>query len=463
MNEKKSIKQKIYNIDNSLCLQNITISPIKGVSKTATFSSFYDDYLFQIRKFHKPITRIFTVFYFFLFTLCVNGQITVESPHAIAEKTKFNYEAYLTLQQMNSIYCDSNSKWERSYTELMAVLESRYGKYIESINKTDKYYPKSRWKLSHFPNIKLIPMSQCMDSLISLHQVTMINEEHFNPVYRAIAYSFLETCYKYGYRYFAVEALKETDLLLNKRKYLLSYETGFYTDEPIFGDLLRQALKMGYTLIPYDTFPSPDGISRDEGQALNIINQTLAKDSSAKILVLGGMGHIFDDKRFYTMGRYFKEHSQIDPLTINFLYFKPRYNKEYEGEAQSCFLDIADSQSVWEPFFLYDTTNDNFKGIGTDIIALVPRTVFLTNDIPSWKMFNKKVLYFVDKSILQENNIKRALVSAYLAEEGEKSIPIDQVEVTETDNEIVLVLYKDKYLLHFDDGKTVKKFKITVK
>ena len=406
------------------------------------------------------LTKFFIIFFLFLFALRLNAQTTVENPYTIGKKTRFDYNAFLTLQQMDSIYY--GSKWERSYTELYAVLESRYGKYIESINRTDQYFPKSRWTLSNFPYTELIPMSQCIDSLIAQHRVTMINEEHNNPVYRAIAYSFLETCYKQGYRYFAVEGLKTTDLLLNKRKYPLFYETGFYTDEPIFGDLLRQAMKMGYTLIPYDTFPSSD-ICRDKGQALNIINQTLSKDSSAKILVLGGMGHIFDVQAFNTMGWYFKEYSQIDPLTINFLYFKPRYNKEYEGEAQSYFLDIADSLSIEEPLFLYDTVNNKFNGVGTDIIAIIPRTTFVTNNIPSWKLFNGKILYRVDKSFLEKNNIKQGLISAYIAKEGETSVPIDQVEFHGTNDDIVLVLYKGKYLLHVNDGKSIKKIGIKVK
>jgi hypothetical protein len=307
-------------------------------------------------------------------------------------------------------------------------------------------------------------MSKIIDSLISQNQVTMINEIHDQPVFRAIAYSFLEICYKNGYRYFAVEALKRTDETLNKRKYPLLYETGFYTDEPVFGDLLRQAMNMGYTLVPYDTFPSPSSsINRDQGQALNIINKTIAKDSTAKILVLGGMGHIFDKKGFNTTGYYFKEYSNIDPLTIDFLYFKPRFNKEDEGEAERYFLDIADNLDGWEPFFLYDTIRKQFRGMGTDFIGVIPRTVFLTNDIPSWKIFNGKVIYHIDKSFLQKHNIKKSLVRAFLEKEGEKSVPIDQIEIQDTNNEIMLVLYKGKYLLHFDDGETVRKFKITVK
>jgi hypothetical protein len=359
--------------------------------------------------------------------------------------------AYLKLKQMDSLYV--NSPLKRNYDEIFSILESRYGKYIESVNRLTMYDTKSRWTMEHFPFIRLIPVSQCLDSLISHNSVIMINEQHFNPIYRVIAHSFLEICYKHGYRYFAVETLNETDVLLNKRKYPLLHKTGFYSDEPVYGDLLRQALKIGYTLIPYDAFPETDSISRDEQQALNIINQTLRKDTSAKILVFGGMGHIFDSKGFQTMGWYFKEHSSIDPLTINFLYFSPRYKKTDEEEAERYFLDIADSLSIQEPFFLYDTIHEKFRGIGTDFIAVIPRTVFINNTIPSWKVFNGKILYTIDKSIWEKYNMEQGLVSAFLLEEKKKGVPIDQIEFQQTDEEVTLVLYKAKYLIQFDDGK----------
>jgi hypothetical protein len=423
--------------------------------------SFCGCYLFRVWTFYKPIIKIFSVFIYFLFSLSVNAQSLPEDPLEIVHTLQFNYKAYLKLKQMDSIY--ANSSLKRRYDDIFSVLESRYGKYIEGVNRYTVYLPKSRWTLEHFPFIQLIPMSQCLDSLVSQHSVVMINEEHFNPVYRSIAHSFLEICYRHGYRYFAVETLNARDISLNKRKYPLLHETGFYNDEPLYGDLLRQALQMGYTLIPYDTFPPAGSISRDEQQALNIINQTVAKDSSAKILVFAGMGHIFDSQGFHTMGWYFKEHSSIDPLTINFLYFSPRYKKEEEGDAQRYFLDIADSLSIREPCFLYDTVHEKFRGIGTDFIAIIPRTIFIHNTIPSWKVFNGKVFYTIDKSTWEKYGMEQGLVSAFLLKEKKKSVPVDQIEFQKIDKEITLVLYKAKYRIQFDNGKNKKTMIVKIK
>jgi hypothetical protein len=120
------------------------------------------------------------------------------------------------------------------------------------------------------------------------------------------------------------------------------------------------------------------------------------------------------------------------------------------------FLDMADSLSIQEPFFLYDTIHERFRGIGTDFIAVIPRTEFINNTIPSWKVFNGKVLYTIDRSTLEKYGMEQGLVSAFLLKEKKKGVPIDQIEFQKTDKEITLVLYKAKYLIQFDDGKKKK-------
>ena len=458
MRKNKNIERQLKDIDNSLCIQNMQIKKKTSSNNICTYSRFYDDHIFRVWSFYKPITKPFIIL---VMMICfkLNAQIS-QNPYQVASETQFDYSAYLKLLQMDTIFIES--QWERSYIELLSVLESRYGKYIESVSKMDAYFEKSQWTLHNFPYVKLVPMNECLDSLIATNRITMINETHFDPVYRSVAHCFLSICYKQGYRYLAVETLKTTDTLLNKRKYPLLYETGFYSDEPLYGDFLRQAMKMGFTLVPYDDFPQ-DGTSRDEAQALNIINRTLKKDKKAKVLVFGGMGHIFDKKGFHTMGWYFKEHSKIDPLTINFVYFPSRYSREQEGEAQRVFLDIADSFSIEKPLFLYDTINEMYKGIGTDIIAIIPRTKFIHQTIPSWKMNNDKIIYQIDRDFIELYGFEKGLLGAYLFSEKGKGVPIDQIEYKKTDKEVFLVLYPEKYLFQFDDGENKKTMVVKIK
>ena len=97
----------------------------------------------------------------------------------------------------------------------------------------------------------------------------MMNERHFNPYNRAFVISWLEKCYENGYRYLAAETLFAKDSLLNERRTVLLGETGFYSDEPVYGDMLRTALNLGYTLVPYegDGF----GVDREVNEAKNLV------------------------------------------------------------------------------------------------------------------------------------------------------------------------------------------------
>ena len=72
---------------------------------------------------------------------------------------------------------------------------------------------------------------------------------------------------------------------MNERRTVLLGETGFYSDEPVFGDLLRTALNMGYTLVPYES--DGWGVDRERNEADNLIKSILDKDPEAYAMRAG--------------------------------------------------------------------------------------------------------------------------------------------------------------------------------
>ena len=65
-------------------------------------------------------------------------------------------------------------------------------------------------------------------------------------------FSFLSLFTRNGFRYFAAETLNHHDeKALNQRKYP-NQQTGFYVAEPIYAEILRQALKIGFKVIAYE-------------------------------------------------------------------------------------------------------------------------------------------------------------------------------------------------------------------
>jgi len=78
-------------------------------------------------------------------------------------------------------------------------------------------------------------------------RVLMINEAHNKPLQSAFVISLLKDLYKGGYRLLAMEMLNNfSDHELSR----LRLHTGYYTAEPVLGELVREALAIGYQLVP---------------------------------------------------------------------------------------------------------------------------------------------------------------------------------------------------------------------
>lgn len=124
------------------------------------------------------------------------------------------------------------------------------------------------------------------------HRIVMVNEAHHVSQTRLLTISLLKPLYDAGYRYLAMEALVNN----GKNPVPDGYpdmHTGEYTKEPVMADLVRQALRIGYTLVPYETGDTDinDVAARESGQARNLAN-FLAKHPDAKLLVHAGYAHV---------------------------------------------------------------------------------------------------------------------------------------------------------------------------
>ncbi len=129
--------------------------------------------------------------------------------------------------------------------------------------------------------------------------IILFNEAHSRGQNRAFIRALLPALYEKGFRCLAVETLDHKDSMLNQRGYPTG-KTGYYVREPAFGQLIREALEMGFNLLAYeDTTTSyntqksylENQNSRDLAQANNIVAY-YKKHPGRKIVVLAGHGHI---------------------------------------------------------------------------------------------------------------------------------------------------------------------------
>jgi len=103
--------------------------------------------------------------------------------------------------------------------------------------------------------------------------------------------------------------------------------TGSYIEEPVFGAVVRTALRLGYTLVPYEhsgrATDDEDGLTRqqrrDQGQARNLRDRIFQQNPDAKVLAHAGFGHVEEvvSPRFYPMAVCFTEMTGIDLVTVD--------------------------------------------------------------------------------------------------------------------------------------------------
>ncbi|MBS1934853.1 MAG: hypothetical protein JST96_12705, partial [Bacteroidetes bacterium] len=282
------------------------------------------------------------------------------------------------------------------------------------------------------------------------YQVIMINEAHNKPVHRAFVISLLGDLYKKGFRYLAMEMLNNfPDRSLDT----LNSSTGYYTSEPIGGELVRIALQMGYKLVSYEDTASFNhtATQRDSVQAENIYN-VFRKDPSAKMLVLAGYAHISKHvlENYIPMAVAFQRLSGINPLTIDQTDMTEGSNFEYGRllyQAYTHKFPISTPSIALinnEPVNI--TNNENYD------LAVIHPPASYRDGRPDWLTLDglRKVFY------IKPPDKKSFLAQAYYRDEvGEKgpdqNVPADQTYIPTNVQNYLLYLQKGKYIIVFRD------------
>lgn len=304
--------------------------------------------------------------------------------------------------------------------------------------------------ISKLKNIQYVPAKNSIISNAPHYRVIMINESHAKPVHRAFTYSLLEDLYREGYRYLAMEALNNYS---NKCLDSLNVFTGYYTFEPVAGELIRKALRLGYKLISYeDTLGLQHSISqRDSVQAENIYT-VIKNDPAAKILVHAGYSHISEKKigNYMPMAMWFKKLSGIDPFTIDQTGMTEGSEFEYGRMVYQYFntrFNIGTSSIIYQNKRPFNPLEEK----GYDVIVMHPATTY-QHKRPTWLSLNgdrkatliqptEKMLFFVQAYYEKEYN---ADLLNFL-------VPADQTYIMNREGYYCLYLQKGKYKIILRD------------
>jgi len=140
----------------------------------------------------------------------------------------------------------SEIAWELSYI-------GEYKKVLETWDKDDREPPAlTQTQVKDFLKYKPVDAKDFIIQKAKTEQIIILNEAHQQPYHRVFTTSLLADLYKQGFRYFGAETISEWDSVLNKRKYP-TLNSGYYTQEPCYGNLVREALRIGYTVFTYES------------------------------------------------------------------------------------------------------------------------------------------------------------------------------------------------------------------
>lgn len=284
------------------------------------------------------------------------------------------------------------------------------------------------------------------------NKIIIINEAHHNAFHRVFTKSLLKQLFDNGYRILALEALSyedDMDSLQKTRKYPVKKTGDPYIKEPQFGNLVRDAIQIGYKLYPYETKNDEfNGKLREIDQARNI-QKIISTHPNEKFLIHCGFNHVLEGEHSFwekAMAERLKEYTKINPLTID--------QESYSEKSKPEFNDpLLKALKITESSVLLDRNGQPYKyqdeKAYTDITVFHPNTIYYNNR-PDWIYKNEN-----EKVTISLKDIAIAFPVMVLAyNKGENinnAIPVDITEV-QSDTKCVLGLKKGDYTIVVTNG-----------
>ncbi len=307
---------------------------------------------------------------------------------------------------------------------------------FDTLREVDKAY---------FRSFSPKPAMQAIVERAGKEQIVIINEAHHKPAHRILTRSLLAGLYEKGYRYFGLEALSNCayvpaeycDNELNERGYAYNSPlTGTYVTEPQMGNLIREAIDIGFTLFAYEQF----GETREQNQA-HYIAKVLGKDPKAKILIHCGWYHLLEapNKGRTWMAAYLRDSTGIDPFTIYQDILVERPNGK-----ESPFYSMMDFD---QPMVFVNDKGHFYNGFEDfkffDALIYHPRSVYERNR-PNWLIeYGDNELYNVPEEFITVGY--PCLIKAFRADEPDSAVPADIIQCEYAADPTVLVLRPGRY------------------
>jgi hypothetical protein len=424
------------------------------------------------------------------------------SPYSLLPRMPGNYLAPLAVLRPWRDRYAASAQWRDPYFEELAVDESFVGNDADAVRAFDLARASSEAPHDTGPDpavaalhgYRPVDARRAILSLAQTHRVLFINEAHHVPQGRAFILSLLKGLYRQGFRYYAAETFSDRDLDVQKRGYPIQ-KTGYYTREPVFGEVVRTALKLGFKLVPYEyqgsrsPFKASDPLAevelRERGEAQNLYDRTLRRDTRARVLVHAGYGHIFrrvgtlswsagdggaetsGSGVFIPMAVYFQRLSGVVPFSVD---QSNLYAHSGPAHEDTLYRFVTERGLVKGAPVAFRNAHGQYyvppsvRG-GYDMTVCLPRPRY-ADGRPTWlRMDGLRRPTAIPPTFAAPRTGSILVQAFYDNEDPSRAVPVDQVEIPLGTKPPALMLPTGRFLLRLVDvsGRTLNQQVVTVK
>ncbi len=275
-------------------------------------------------------------------------------------------------------------------------------------------------------------------------RIVILNESHHMPRHRAFALELARALRAEGFDTFAAETFQ--DIEGTARRGYPTASTGFYTADPVFGELVREVLALGYHTVAYEWMPTGESRTldplarinlRETAQAENLLARVFEARPEARLFVYVGYSHATEDwvdpggpnERAWMAAR-LADLTGHDPLTIDQTIAMPRPASEFEnphwrraeerGELSGPKLFRLADQSVF--------VTGEYAG-KVDLQVFHPRAT-VVHGRPDWLARGRTPVAVPAELAAALPADERVLLQAFRAAEEAGAVPSDQFVVT---------------------------------
>lgn len=295
-------------------------------------------------------------------------------------------------------------------------------------------------------------------------RIVVLNESHHMPRHRAFALELARALRAEGFDTFAAETFQ--DAAGTEARGWPDPSTGYYTAEPVFGELVRGVLALGYRPVAYEwhptALPGADARTRinvrETAQAQNLLERVFQVDPEARLLVYVGYSHAGEDWRdpggpneLAWMAARLAQLTGLDPLTIDQTVTVPRSEARFEDP----HWRRAEERGLLDGPKLLRAADGSLVVVGSfagkvDAQVFHPRTPPV-HGRPGWLARGRRAVAPPPELAARIPADERVLLQAFHAGEGPRAIPADQLVVEPGRAPAAFLLFPGEYRLVLQD------------